>query len=188
MQALPATFYAAMGNMIKYHDRYHNIYPYGGSSGKSDAKTDLLAESLTGNILIGKNEKADSDRISAKLPYLSQAVNILIRIGNLYRTFNVPSAWIGMCCFMFLIFFIIVKRQVDFCAPVLVICGLLFSLCFFMAGMSYTQISSLNTLQHHYLCTGYPLMLGSIWLPILYMIQLVWEKTKESVFSASGSD
>ena len=129
--------------------------------------------------MIGSSEDINSPRLEEKLPNLSEAVKWLIYIGNLYRTFNPIMAGIGLVCFFILIFLIIIKKQIELLAPCLIICGLMFSMFVLIGGLSYSCLSAINTMQYHYFCGAFPLMLGSIWFTILYTIQLIWEKRME---------
>ena len=172
LEQIPEAFQKTMRYMLTYQ----GTIPLAGSSGKSSPGNDELFESVTNNIAVRNDEDVTSARITEKLPHFSEAMKLLMHIADLYRLVNPAAAALGLICFCIMIFLLLLKKQKELLSPILIICGMMFSMLIVAAGVCYTDISAFGAIIYHYLSGAYPLMLGSIWFSILFMVQMLMKK------------
>ncbi len=182
LKKLPET----LSGTIRFVAAYKDVYPGSGPSGKSYRENDRLFESVTNNTAFTDGEDMQA-RAAKELPHLDAAVKWLIRIGDVYRAVNPAAAVCGLICFILMAVRLIAARQTEFLPPCLIICGMLFSMLIVAAGVAYTHVSAFSAISSHYLSGAYPLMLGSAWFSILYMIQHILNRKGEQAAGPDGS-
>lgn len=168
LESIPKT----LQKVMKYLLTYDGMEVLAGSSKKGGASNDRLFESITNNVAVTAGEEG-ALAAAQKLPHLETAVKWLKAVTGVYHVVTPIAGVLGLISLIVLVFRLVFLKSGAYFPPVLVVCGMVLSMLIVVGGVCYTHISAFPAIEYNYLAGAYPLMLGSVWFSILYLLQQI---------------